>query len=203
MGRDHQSTRLSTRKLGTKTTTYVSFMRCGNVNTFAEVFDDGENYFAIVASIFAFIRSLIPLTYLHRWAPRGILLPTQKFIKGISSYDINYFLHTLSKEYEALGRNIQFTSLKVGRNKSREHRGFTGGSIEKLVLSRKGLHILFRRAKVNNSAHNAFICRLAQGPTEKRRFLMYYCFLCGDLLFSVRMTSRVNWFQQRCYREDY
>ena len=59
------------------------------------------------------------------------LLPTQKFIKGISSYDINYFLHTLSKEYKALGRNIQFTSLKVGRNKSRKHRGFTGGSIEK------------------------------------------------------------------------
>ena len=87
------------------------------------------------------------------------LLPTQKFIKGISSYDINYFLHTLSKEYKALGRNIQFTWLKVGRNKSRKHRGFTGGRIEKLVLSRKGQYILFGWAKINNSAHNAFIRR--------------------------------------------
>ena len=28
----------------------------GNVDTFSEVFDDGENYFAIVASIFVLIR---------------------------------------------------------------------------------------------------------------------------------------------------
>ena len=101
------------------------------------------------------------------------LLPTQGFTKGISSYDINYFLHTLIKEYKALGRNVKFTWLKVGRNKSRKHRGFTGGSIEKLVLSRKGQYVLFGRAKINNSAHTAFIRKLAQGKTEKHRFLMY------------------------------
>ena len=63
--------------------------------------------------------------------------------------------------------------VKVGRNKSRKHRGFTGGSIEKLVLSRKGQYVLFGRAKINNSAYTAFIRKLAQGKTEKHRFLMY------------------------------
>jgi hypothetical protein len=101
------------------------------------------------------------------------LLPTQGFMKGISSYNINYFLHTLSKEYKALGRNVKFTWLKVGRNKGRKHRGLTGGSIEKLVLSRKGQYVLVGKAKIDNSVHKAFIRRLAHGKTERHRFLMY------------------------------
>ena len=101
------------------------------------------------------------------------LLPTQKFLKGISSYDVNFFLHSLSKEYKALGRNVKFTWLKLGRNKSCKNRGFTGGSIEKLVLSRKGHYVLFGRAKLNNTAHRAFIRSLAKEKKEKLRFVMY------------------------------
>ena len=40
------------------------------------------------------------------------LLPTQGSTKGISSFDINYFLHTFIKEYKALGRNVKFTWLE-------------------------------------------------------------------------------------------
>ena len=101
------------------------------------------------------------------------LLPTQRFLKGISSFDINFFLHTLCKEYKSLGRNVRFPWLKLGRNKNLKHRGFTGGSIEKLVLSRKGQYVLFGKAKLNNAVHKAFIKRLSSEKNEKRRFKMY------------------------------
>jgi hypothetical protein len=101
------------------------------------------------------------------------LLPTQRFTKGIGSYDINFFLHTLCREYKSLGRNVQFTWLKIGRNKSLKHRGFTGGSIEKLVLSRKGQYVLFGKAKLKNSIHRAFIIRLKKEKKEKLRFIIY------------------------------
>ena len=101
------------------------------------------------------------------------LLPTQRFIKGISSFDINFFLHTLCREHKSLGRNVQFTWLKLGRNENLKHRGITGGSIEKLVLSRKGQYVLFGKAKLNNAVHKAFIKRLSSEKNEKRRLKMY------------------------------
>ena len=77
------------------------------------------------------------------------------------------FLHTLSREYKALRRNDKFTQLKLGRNKSRQNRGFAGGSTEKIFLSRKGHYVLFGRAKLNNTAHQAFIRSLAKEKKEK------------------------------------
>jgi hypothetical protein len=101
------------------------------------------------------------------------LLPTQRFLKGISSYDINYFLHSLCNEYKSLGRNVQFKWLKLGRNKNKKHRGFTGGSIEKLVLSTAGQYVLFGKAKIKNDIHKAFIKRLTKEKNEKCRFIIY------------------------------
>ena len=102
-----------------------------------------------------------------------MLSPTQKFVKGISSYDILMFLQALKREYKAKGRAISFVWKKVGRNHTAKRRGFYGKSVESRLLPHAGRYVLFGKAKWNSAAHMQFMKVLKKQATEKQRFIVY------------------------------
>jgi hypothetical protein len=100
------------------------------------------------------------------------MLPTQKFVRGIGSKDINVFLHELTREYKSLGRVVNFVWKKIGTNRSETRKGFHGKSIEKIILT-EGKYVLFGKAKWNNEDHKSFMKRLKKVEDEKTRFRIF------------------------------
>jgi hypothetical protein len=102
-----------------------------------------------------------------------LLEPSQKFVKGISSYDILMFLQSVRRDYKVLGKELGFLWKKVGRNHTAKRRGFYGKSIENSLLPKEGRYVLFGKAKWNSAAHKQFIKMLKKQVTEKQRFMVY------------------------------
>ena len=120
------------------------------------------------------------------------MLESQGFIKGIGSTDIWNYLIGVQGDYLKMGRKVDFKWIKMGRNATANHKGFSGMSVEK-ILERKCMYVLFGKAKLNNNEQKKFMKRLKGFTCEKERFKFFGRRAMGkrkaDHAFGVRIDE--------------